>query len=93
MNNKISVILSTYNEEQFIEKTINEIFNLDIDAEVIVVDDNSKDQTQKIVKSISNSNLRLIPRKSRGLAAACMVGLIYSKSDIVCWIKENVKVR
>ena len=50
MENKISVILCTYNEEKIIKKTINEIFIHNPSAEIIIVDDNSSDNTQEIIK-------------------------------------------
>ena len=46
---KISIILSTFNEEIAIEKTINEIQKYIKNVEIIVVDDNSTDKTFEIL--------------------------------------------
>ena len=45
MNIKISIILSTFNEEIAIKKTINEIRKHINDVEIIVLDYNSNDRT------------------------------------------------
>ena len=59
MNNKISIILSTYNEYQTGEKTISEIFLKLENVEIIVVDDNSNDWTLEKLNSIKDENLKL----------------------------------
>ena len=45
MSRKVSIILSTYNESLVIEDTINQIFSILDDVEIILVDDNSSDGT------------------------------------------------
>ena len=45
MSKKISIILCTYNEANYIEETINLIFDTLNDIEIVVVDDNSSDGT------------------------------------------------
>ena len=55
MDKKISIILSTYNEAEAIENTINQIFNHLKNVEIIVVDDNSPDGTyEKVQKDERN---------------------------------------
>ena len=53
MDKKISIILSTYNEAQFVEQTINEILNNIKNVEIILVDDSSTDGTLEIVKKLT----------------------------------------
>ena len=49
-NNKILIVIPAYNEEENIEKVLNEI-KMDIDyADILVIDDCSKDNTRKIVE-------------------------------------------
>ena len=90
MDKKISIILSTYNEATVIEKTINEIFKHVENVEIILVDDNSPDGTFEKVKKINNPNLKIFSKKSRGLAAAFLLGLINSSGDVVGWIDSNM---
>ena len=90
MNTNISVILCTYNEAKIISKTIDEIFLYNPNSEIIIVDDNSTDQTQNIIKEKNLQNVKLISRKSRGLASACLVGLLYANYENICWIDSNL---
>ena len=90
MNKNLSVILCTYNEAKIISKTIDEIFLYNPNSEIIIVDDNSTDQTQNIIKEKNLQNVKLISRKSRGLASACLVGLLYANYENICWIDSNL---
>ena len=90
MNEKISIILSTYNEKESIEKIINKIFNQLENTEIIVVDDNSNDGTLDILKKIENKNLKIFSRQSRGLASAFLLGMINSSGQYVGWIDSNM---
>ena len=79
MQPSISIILCTYNESLTIEKTIKKILENFPECEIIIIDDNSNDGTQDIIKKLNYENINLICRKARCLASACLVGLIYSK--------------
>ena len=57
---KISIVTATFNEEQNIEKISNDISiemqKLDVDYEHIIIDNNSTDQTQNIIRQICKKN-------------------------------------
>jgi len=89
MSKNLSLILSTYNEELFIEETLNHIINTFPECEIIIVDDSSKDNTINIIKKLNLKNVKLFERRSRGLASAFLLGLINSSKDIVGWIDSN----
>ena len=90
MQIKTSVILCTYNEEKIIKKTIDNLLNFNHDIEIIVVDDSSTDNTVKIIQELNQKEVKLIQRKSRGLASACLTGLLYSNGENICWIDSNL---
>ncbi len=90
MNRKISIILSTYNEANIIEKTISEIFDKIKDVEIILVDDNSNDGTIEKLKNIKNDNLKIYSRKQRGLASAFLLGMINTSGDYIGWTDSNM---
>ena len=50
MDNKISIILSTYNEANCIEDTIKKLKDNIPNLELVIVDDNSPDGTFEILK-------------------------------------------
>lgn len=90
MNEKISIILSTYNEGSIIETTVKEIFSSIDNVEIILVDDNSIDGTIDKLNNINNPNLKIYSRKNRGLASAFLLGLINSNGEYVGWIDSNM---
>ena len=88
----ISIILATYNERENIAKTISELFKyIKERLEVIVVDDNSPDETWKIVENLHNPNVKLIRRiGTKGLASAFNRGIIESRGGIVGWMDADM---
>ena len=88
MNKYVSVVLPTHNEEKNILPIINEIFqrNKKYDIEIIIVDDNSTDNTEKLIRDYSkkDSRVRLISRIDRfGLSSAIKEGCLNAKGDII----------
>ena len=55
---KFSIIIPAYNEEGSIRETVTEIYNTlideNIDHEIVVVNDNSTDNTQKMLQQLAN---------------------------------------
>ena len=90
MDKKVSILLSTYNEAPVIKKTVDEIFKHVENAEIVIVDDNSNDGTQEIIKAIKNDKLKFFSRKERGLASAFLLSLINSSGEVVGWIDSNM---
>jgi len=71
------IIIPTYNEIENIELLIDEIFKVVPDISVLVVDDNSPDDTYGLVRKISNErpNVFAIKREGKlGLASAYIDG-------------------
>ena len=91
MNKKISIVLCTYNEVNYIEQTIRLIFQTLENVEIIVVDDNSSDGTlKKLITLKSIFNFKLIVRKNeRGLASAHKRGFDESTGEFVGTIDVN----
>jgi len=88
---KVSLILCTLNEEPHIEKTIKKIFKVYPKGELVIVDDNSTDNTIKIIKKFKSQNINLIQRKkARGLASAFIVGMFNAKGNYIGWIDSNM---
>ena len=50
---KITIVLPTYNEAENLPKLVSALFMLPLDLSVLVVDDNSPDDTGKIAESLS----------------------------------------
>ncbi len=88
----VSIILATYNERENIRETITSVFSyVPGPAEIVVVDDDSPDETWKLVVSLGHPNVKVIRRvATRGLASAFMRGIIESRGDIVGWMDADM---
>jgi dolichol-phosphate mannosyltransferase len=84
----VSVVLPTYNERENILLLINEIKQqLSDESEIIVVDDNSPDNTAKAVKELNDPCVRLILRTDeRGLTSAIQRGVQEAKREAIIWM-------
>ena len=60
---KFSVIIPLYNKEKDIEKTMASLFAQRFsDFEVIIVNDGSTDQSEKVIKSLSDSRIKFFSK-------------------------------
>ncbi len=89
---KNSILLCTYNEGKYIKDTISNLYKFIPDLEIIIVDDNSTDETLSIINNLKKDyNLKIISRlQSRGLGSAFQRALIESQGDNIGWIDTNM---
>lgn len=84
---KISIIIPVYNEEKTIEKVIETVLSSDtltLAKEIIVVDDNSTDDTKKILKGIKKNNIKVIINPvNLGKGACLKIGFQHTSGDII----------
>lgn len=85
---KISVVLATYNGEDYIERQITSILNQTIlPNEIIITDDGSKDRTLDIIRKFRNynSNIEWIftVNKQSGFVGNFINGIRHSSGDII----------
>ena len=85
MKDKISVLTTVYNEEQFIASSIKSILNQSYKSfELIVINDFSNDGTHKILKKIKDKRLKIYNLKKRyGRTKALNFGLKKCKFNII----------
>jgi dolichol-phosphate mannosyltransferase len=88
----ISIILATYNESENILEVIQAIFaSMREPVEIIVVDDDSPDQTWKIAMELNDQRVKVIRRvNTRGLASAINRGIIESQGEIIGWMDADM---
>ncbi|MEV3806028.1 glycosyltransferase family 2 protein [Aeromonas veronii] len=92
-HSKISIIMTTFNSEKYVQKAIDSILNQSYsNIELIVVDDSSKDKTKEILKSIQakNNNVKLIflPYNC-GTYWAKNIGIINAKGDYITFMDSD----
>jgi glycosyltransferase involved in cell wall biosynthesis len=82
---QVSIIIPAFNEGAAVRETVAELYRIfevtDIAAEIIVVDDGSKDNTAREAKA---AGARVIQHRSnRGYGASLKTGIIAASSDII----------
>jgi glycosyltransferase involved in cell wall biosynthesis len=86
---KLSIIMPVYNEEKTIEKIVGKVQKVkikNIEKEIIIVDDASKDKSLDKINKIENKykNVKVFSHKiNQGKGAAIRTGLKYFTGDIV----------
>jgi glycosyltransferase involved in cell wall biosynthesis len=73
---KVVAVVPAYNEEKFIEATINNISKIDIIDEIVVVDDGSTDQTSKLVHNMGINLISLKENRGKGYAIKVAISQI-----------------
>ena len=86
------VIIPTYNESENIERLIHKVFSLPLEFDILIIDDNSPDDTANIVKRIEAeypNRLHLIERPGKlGLGTAYIVGFNWAVTKQYNYIFE-----
>ncbi|MBT2288383.1 glycosyltransferase family 2 protein [Paenibacillus albidus] len=93
---KISIIVCTYNRSQLLVKTLQSLLpleNLEL-AEVIVVDNRSKDDTAPRVKEFiaaygNEMDIRYLLEPVQGLSAARNTGILASKAGLIAFLDDD----
>lgn len=91
----VSVIIPAYNEEKTIEKTLKSILASDYPRnkfEVIVVNNNSKDDTLKIAEKYQSKIVKVYTEKNQGKGFALNLGIKKSKGEILFTMDADTRV-
>ena len=85
MKKKISILMTVYNSEKYVSKSIQSILNQTYkNFEFIIVDDFSNDKTRKILKKIKNKKVKIyLLQKRFGRTKALNYGLKKCRSNII----------
>jgi len=90
VSEKISIYIPVFNAEKTIEQSVSSVFeqSLKVD-EIIVINDNSSDKTEKIINSFKNIKI-LKNEKNMGLGYNRNLGIKESRNNIVGSIDADV---
>lgn len=89
---KVSVIVPTYNVEQYIGECLDSLVNQNLgEIEIIVVDDGSSDASGKIADeyAVSHDNIKVIHRENGGLSAARNSGIDVAVGEFIYFLDSD----
>lgn len=100
----ISVVITTYNGEQYIKEQINSIINQSFnDIEILILDDKSEDNTLEIIKNYEKrfSFIKVIQNEKRlGVIKNFEKGIFLAKGDFIAlsdqddiWDKDKLLIQ
>uniref|UniRef100_UPI0011AFD7C1 glycosyltransferase family 2 protein n=1 Tax=Vibrio hyugaensis TaxID=1534743 RepID=UPI0011AFD7C1 len=86
---KVSVIVALYNVEEFVQKTLESLFNQTQDkVQYVIIDDGSTDNTLEIVTKaidsfVSKKDVILISRENKGVSYSRQQGIDLASGDYI----------
>ena len=98
-NPTVSVIIPTYNRERLIARSVKSVLNQTYrNFEIIIVDDASTDNTEKVISSFNDERIRYLRHdKNRGEAAARNTGIKLARGEYIAsqdsddeWLPEKL---
>lgn len=96
---RISVVICTFNRCATLEETLQSLVEMnvpdDIDWDVLVVDNNSTDQTRNVVGRVSTRSaveIRYLFEPTQGLSHARNLGITSSDKDYIAFTDDDVVV-
>lgn len=81
---ELTICIPAYNEEQAIGNTLRELKKGFPEAEILVVNDGSKDRTEEIAKSVCGVKV-LSHERNRGYGASLKMGMRTATGKVVAW--------
>ncbi|MEM3442834.1 MAG: glycosyltransferase [Candidatus Bathyarchaeia archaeon] len=84
---KVSVVIPTFQEEKYIEKTLSKLAGIKPPIEIIVVDGGSKDNTVEIARRYASAVYQI---NMRGISRARNYGAKKAKGDIIVFLDADV---
>ena len=85
-----SIILTTYNQIEFLKKCLFSILNQSFkEFELIVIDNNSSDGTSEYLNNITDKRLRVFKINNNGMYVKSRTGIKNSRADWIAFIDTD----
>ncbi|MFO7792179.1 MAG: glycosyltransferase family 2 protein [Candidatus Saliniplasma sp.] len=88
---KVSVIIPTYNRSMELKRAVRSVLNQTYeDFELIIVDDNSKDDTREVVDNFEDDRIRYHKNETNmGGSGSRNVGIRMSRNDFIAFLDDD----
>lgn len=89
-NPKVSIVTPSYNQGEYLEKTIDSVLSQTYsNIEFIIVDGCSTDSTAKVLQKYRDTIAHIIVEKDTGQANAINKGLKIASGDLLTWLNSD----
>lgn len=89
MHPKLSVIIASYNHQDYIAETLKSLEEQTFqDFEIIIVDDGSTDKTTEVAKN-AQSRAQIYTQENQGVVAARNRGIDLAKGKYICFVDSD----
>jgi len=87
----VSIVIPTYNRARLLERAVRSVLRQTYkDFEIIIVDDNSTDNTQSVVFDLKDERIRYVKHeKNRGGSAARNTGIRIARGFLVTFLDDD----
>ena len=90
MSDLVSILIPTYNAEQWIKETIESALNQTWSKkEIIIVNDGSSDNTLQVIKKFESKIVKVITQENMGGPAARNTALSAAQGDYIQWLDHD----
>lgn len=87
---KVSVLIPSYNHAHYLVYALDSVVSQSFsDWEVIVIDDGSTDDTQRVTAQFDDPRIKYIYQENRGLSAARNTGIQAANADIIALLDAD----
>lgn len=88
----LTIVIPIYNVEKYLEECLESVYNLNLNKEIILVNDESPDNCYKIIdkyKKLYSDETIVINQKNKGLSGARNSGLKIAKGKYIAFIDSD----
>ncbi|WP_019837356.1 glycosyltransferase family 2 protein [Acinetobacter towneri] len=90
---KFSIIVPIYNVESFLKECIDSVLLQDFqDYELICINDGSTDNSLEVLKTFSDSRIKIINQENQGMSCARNAGLDIALGEYIWFIDSDDKI-
>ena len=87
---KVSVIITTFNRAEYLEKAIKSVLNQTYsDFELLILDNSSTDNTEEVVKSFNDKRIRYIKHPLLTISQARNLGLKKARGEFIGFLDDD----
>lgn len=89
----VSIVIPAYNVEKYLARCLYSLININISYEIIIINDDSKDNTLSIAKDFqqrfSDKTIKIISQPHKGVSAARNLGLASSRGNYIYFMDSD----